>query len=337
MTAFAAILARAGAPLDAESMRAAMDALLDGAVGDDDIARFLLALKARGETVEEIVAAAAIMRARAIRVNAPADAIDTCGTGGDGADTLNISTAAALVAAGAGATVAKHGNRAASSRCGSSDALAALGVNLAADVQAIERAIAEARVGFLFAAYHHQSVARVAAARRALKTRTLFNLLGPLANPAGARRQLMGVYDGALARPLAEALLALGAAHVWVVHGAGGLDEISPCGDTLVVEGRDGRVREFMVSPADAGLPQADIAQIKGGAPEENAAAIRAVLGGQQGAFRDVAILNAAAALIVAGRAGDLREGARLAAASIDEGRAAAALDRLVAITNGAP
>jgi anthranilate phosphoribosyltransferase len=310
--------------------------LLDGDVADDDIVAFLSALKARGETVEEIIAAAEAMRSRAQKIAAPDEAIDTCGTGGDGAETLNISTAAALVAAGAGAFVAKHGNRAASSRCGSSDVLAALGVNLSATVPAIERAIREAHVGFMFAAYHHKAVARVAEARRRMKTRTLFNLLGPLSNPAGARRQLMGVYDTALARPLAEALIGLGARHVWVVHGAGGLDEISLAGPTLVVEAAPDRIREFTVTPEDAGLARADLDAIKGGDAQTNAAAIRALLDGAHSPFRDVAILNAAAALIVAGRAADLREGARLAAQAIDQGAAALALQRLVAISNEA-
>lgn len=334
---FADILARCAAPLDRETMRAAMEQLLEGGVADDDIIAFLGALKARGETVEEVIAAAEAMRCRAIRISAPDDAIDTCGTGGDGAETLNISTAAALIAAGAGAFVAKHGNRAASSRCGSSDVLAALGVNLSATVPAIERAIREAHVGFMFAAYHHKAVARVAEARRRMKTRTLFNLLGPLSNPAGARRQLMGVYDAALARPLAEALLGLGAAHVWVVHGDGGLDEISLAGLTHVVEGINGAVREFVIAPEDAGLHRQSLAAIKGGDAVANAAAMRALLAGAPSAFRDVAILNAAAALIVAGRAGDLREGARLAAQSIDTDAAREALARLVAITNEAP
>jgi anthranilate phosphoribosyltransferase len=317
-------------------MREAMELLLEGAVADDEIIAFLSALKTRGETVEEIIAAAEAMRSRALKISAPEGAIDTCGTGGDGAETLNISTAAALIAAGAGAFVAKHGNRAASSRCGSSDVLAALGVNLAAPAPAIERAIREAHVGFMFAAYHHKAVARVAEARRRMKTRTLFNLLGPLSNPAGARRQLMGVYDAALARPLAEALMGLGAAHVWVVHGEGGLDEISLSGPTLVIEARGGAVREFTVTPEDAGLARAGLDAIKGGDAETNAAAIRALLDGAPSAFRDVAILNAAAALIVAGRAGDLREGARLGAEAIESGAAAHALARLVAISNEA-
>ncbi|MFN0024146.1 MAG: anthranilate phosphoribosyltransferase [Parvularculaceae bacterium] len=326
-------IARSGRALSRKEMRAAMSFLLDGGVTDDEIAAFLLALKARGETVDEIVAAAEAMRARAVRVDAPEDAIDTCGTGGDGANTYNVSTAAALIAAGAGASVAKHGNRSASSRSGSSDVLAALGVALEAGPEAIARAIREAGVGFMYAAYHHRAVAHVAAVRRKLGVRTIFNVLGPLTNPAGARRQLMGVYDRALAEPLASALSELGAVHAWVVCGADGLDELTTTTHSFVSEAKGGAMRSFTVSPEDAGLARADPQALKGGDPAQNAAAIRRLLDGERGAYRDIAIFNAAAALIIAGKAATLADGAALAARSIDEGHAKTALEKLVAIS----
>ncbi len=336
MSGFAALLdiARSGRALTRQEMRAAMERLLKGGVADDDIAAFLLALKARGETVDEIVAAAEAMRARAVRVRAPDGAIDTCGTGGDGAGTFNISTAAALIVAGAGVPVAKHGNRSASSRSGSSDVLAALGVNLDVTPETIARAIREAGVGFMAAAFHHKAVAHVAAVRRKLGVRTIFNVLGPLANPAGARRQLMGVYDAALGQPLAAALLELGAAHAWVVAGADGLDELTTTTHSQVSEAKNGAVRSFTVAPEDAGLPRAQAEDLKGGDPADNAAAIRRLLDGERGPYRDIAVFNSAAALIVGGKAATLADGAALAARSIDEGRAKAALAKLAAITN---
>ncbi len=336
MSAFALLLdiARSGRALTRKEMRAAMSFLLDGGVTDDEIAAFLLALKARGETVDEIVAAAEAMRARAVRVAAPEDAIDTCGTGGDGANTYNVSTAAALIVAGAGAPVAKHGNRSASSRSGSSDVLAALGVNLDTDPPTIARAIREAGVGFMYAAFHHKAVAHVAAVRRKLGVRTIFNVLGPLTNPAGARRQLMGVYDVALAEPLAAALSELGAVHAWVVAGADGLDELTTTTHSFVSEAKNGAVRSFTVTPEDAGLARARPEDLKGGDPAMNANAIRRLLDGERGPYRDIAIFNAAAALIVSGKVTTLRDGAALAGISIDEGRAKAALTKLAAITN---
>ena len=340
MTDFSPLLeiALSGRALTRVEMRAAMDLLLEGVVADNDIAAFLLALKRRGETVEEIVAAAQAMRARALHIAAPVGAIDTCGTGGDGADTFNISTAAALIVAGAGVPVAKHGNRAASSKSGSSDILSVLGVNLTPAPEIIERCITEANVGFMFAAYHHRAVGHVANVRKKLATRTLFNLLGPLANPAGAKRQLMGVFDAALAEPLARALLDLGAEHVWVVHGADGLDELTTTGESHVVEGKDGAIRTFTITPEEADLKRADAAALKGGAPEENAAALKRLLDGERSAYRDIAVLNAAAALIVAGKARDLSAGAALASRAIDSGDAKAALANLVRISNeGAP
>jgi anthranilate phosphoribosyltransferase len=328
-------LAQSGKPLSAADMRAAMDLLLDGAVEEEAIGAFLMALRIRGETIDEIVAAAEAIRARALKVNAPDDAVDTCGTGGDGAGTLNVSTAVAFIVAGAGVPVAKHGNRAASSRSGSSDVLAALGVNLEAGPELTARAIRESGVGFMFAAYHHKAVARVAAVRRKLGVRTIFNALGPLCNPAGAKAQLMGVYDRKLCAPLAEALGRLGSHTAWVVAGGDGLDELTTTDVSYVSALAGGDVRSFIVAPEDAGLARAAPADLKGGDPAENAAALRALLDSKKGPYRDIALLNAAAALIVGGKAVTLKEGAALAARSIDEGRARLALDRLVAISNG--
>lgn len=327
-------IARSGRALSSAEMRAAMNCLLDGDLGDERIGAFLLALKARGETVDEIVAAAEVMRDRAVRVTAPDDAIDTCGTGGDGANTYNVSTAAAFAAAGAGATVAKHGNRAASSRSGSSDVLRALGVNLEAAPETIARAIREAGVGFMYAAFHHSAVANVAAVRRRLGVRTIFNLLGPLTNPAGARRQLMGVFDVALTEPMAAALTKLGAVHAWVVAGADGLDELTTTTHSVVSEARDGVLRSFCVTPEDAGVPRSRPEDLRGGDPAENAAALRRVLDGERGPYRDITVLNAAAALIIAGKANTLRDAAALAGKSIDDGCAKRALEGLVSITN---
>lgn len=335
MSAFAPYvgLAREGLPLSRAEMRAAMDILFDGDAPEDEIVDFLLTLKRRGETVDEIAGAAEALRSRMDKVAAPEGAIDTCGTGGDGAGTLNISTAAAFIVAGAGVPVAKHGNRAASSKSGSADVLAALGVDIEAPKTLMEQALREARIGFLFAPRHHPAVARVAAARRRIGVRTLFNAIGPLANPSGARRQLLGVYDRTLTTPLAHALAALGSHRAFVVHGADGLDEISINAETYVASLEDGVVREFTLSPEKAGLKRAPLAAITGGDPIENAGALRRLLGGERGAYRDIAVLNAAAALLVAGAAADLREAAERAAAAIDTGAAGRALDALVAIT----
>ncbi len=339
MSAFTPYLAQAmsGAPLSAEQMRGAIGVILSGAASDVEIAGFLAALRARGETVEEIAAAAEAMRDKALAVEAPPDAIDTCGTGGDGAGTFNVSTAAALVAAGAGIPVAKHGNRAASSQSGSSDVLAALGVRLDAPPAIIARCIREAGVGFMFAALHHKPVGHAAGARTGLGVRTLFNLLGPLSNPAGARRQLMGIFSRDLLRPIAEALPRLRVEAAWVVHGSDGLDELTTTGPSYVAALKDGAVKEFEVGPEDAGLPRAAPEALKGGAPEENAEALGRMLDGAPGAFRDIAVLNAAAALVIAERASDLKAGAQLAQTAIDSGAARRALDRLVEISNSAP
>ncbi len=336
MTTFRPFLAAAmsGRALSADEMRAAMGVVLDGAATDIELAGFLAALRARGETVEEIAAAASEMRSRALAVDAPDEAIDTAGTGGDGADTYNISTAAALIIAGAGVPVAKHGNKAASSKSGSSEVLEALGVKLDIPPALISRCIREANIGFMFAALHHGAVRHAATARKALGVRTMFNVLGPLSNPAGAKRQLLGVFSRDLLRPVAEVLPRLGVLSAWVVHGEDGLDELTTTTHTYVAELRDGVVREFTISPADAGLPLAAAHDLKGGDPSENAAAIKRLLDGEHGAYRDVAVLNAAAALVVSNVAADLKDGARRAEEAIDSGAAASALAKLAEISN---
>ncbi len=322
-----------GRVLSSEEAQSFFAACLRGEPTPAQVAAAVTALRVRGETVDEIAAFATAMRDAARTLNHPYDAIDTCGTGGDGQHTFNISTAAALVLAGAGLKVAKHGNRALSSKSGSSDVLAALGVNLAATPEQQRRALDQAGIAFLFAPHYHGAMRHVGPVRAEIGFRTVFNLLGPLSNPAGARRQVMGVYDPRLLEPLAEVLGRLGAKRAWTVHGQG-LDELTTTGPTEVAEWKDGRVSRFTVQPSDAGLPTATINDLRGGDAEENAAALRALLDGAPGAYRDVVLLNAAAALIVADRAADLREGAALAAAVIDDGRASQALARLVEATN---
>ncbi len=341
MTAFRPFIqiASSGRALNAAEMQDAMGLLLKGEASDIEAAGFLMALRARGETVEEIVAAATVMRDMAVPVDAPDSAVDTCGTGGDGAGTYNISTAAALVAAGAGVPVAKHGNKAASSKSGSSDVLAALGVNLHAKPAQIARCIDEANVGFMFAPAHHAAVANVAPVRTALGVRTLFNLLGPLSNPARAKRQVMGVFDKSLVAPLANTLLKLGSTRAWVVHGSDGLDELTTTGESFVAEVKDGAVTTFTISPQDAGLPLAEAQALVGGAPDENGEAIRALLDGgairaDLAAYRDIVVLNAAAAILVGGKAQTILEGAQLAVEAIDSGKAKAALNALVLLSN---
>lgn len=364
LASFNEALARAqdGAPLADGEMRAAISFILKGEAGDDQIAAFLLALAERGETPEEIAAAAGAMRTHALKIDAPDGVIDTCGTGGDGADTLNVSTAAALVAAGAGARVAKHGNRAVSSRSGSSQALAALGMRLDAPRPLLEKALAEANIAFLYAPQHHPAMKHAAAARAKLGRRTLFNLLGPLANPAGARRQLIGAYARELIEPMAQALGRLGSEHVWVVHGADGLDELTTTDVSYVAEWRDGRLSTFEVAPEDVGLARAAPERLRGGDPMENAAAIALLLGGDKfvaeiaekyrngdkifidcarktaetslTAYRDIVLLNAAAALIVAGKADDLKSGIASARTALDGGGARDSLRILISVSN---
>jgi anthranilate phosphoribosyltransferase len=274
------------------------------------------------------------MRGKMARVDAPAGAIDTCGTGGDASGTYNISTAVALVVAGSGVAVAKHGNRAMSSKAGTADVLQALGVNLDAETPLVEKAMREANVGFMLAPRHHGAMRHVGPVRVELGTRTIFNLMGPLSNPAGAKRQLIGVFARQWIEPLARVLGSVGTERAWVVHGSDGLDELTTTGASHVAEIRDGQVRVFEVAPEEAGLPRANPATLKGGDAATNAAALRELLDGAAGANRDNVLLNAAAALVIADKAADLREGAALAAAAIDSGKAKAALARLVAVTN---
>jgi anthranilate phosphoribosyltransferase len=310
------------------------EACLRGEATPAQVGAAVTAMRMRGETVGEITACARALRAEALTLDHPYDVVDTCGTGGDGHHTLNISTAAALVVAGAGVKVAKHGNRAISSRSGSSEVLAALGVNVAATPEQSRRALDEANVCFLFAPAHHRAMAHVTPVRAELGFRTVFNLLGPLANPAGAKRQVLGVYDPRLLQPLARVLGALGAERAWTVHG-GGLDEMTVSGPTEVVEWREGGVRLFTITPEAVGLPRSPLESLRGGSPEENADALRALLAGAPGPYRDVVLLNSAAALLIADAVETLREGVERAAAAIDEGRAAAALDGLVRATHG--
>jgi len=322
-----------GRILSADEAHAFFAACLRGEPTPSQVAAAVTALRIRGETVEEIAAFATAMREAAMTLDHPYDAIDTCGTGGDGQHTFNISTAAALVLAGAGLKVAKHGNRAMSSKSGSSDVLSVLGVNLQASPAQQRRSLDQAGIAFLFAPAYHGAMRHVGPVRAELGFRTVFNLLGPLSNPAGAKRQVMGVYDPRLLEPLAEVLGRLGATRAWTVHGQG-LDELTTTGETEVAEWRDGAVRRFTVTPEDANLPRAGLADLRGGDAEENAAALRALLDGAKGAYRDIVLLNAAAALVVADRAADLAEGAALAAAVIDDGRASRALADLVEATN---
>ena len=325
-----------GQRLSEAEAAAAFDAMMSGDATPAQMGGFLMALRVRGETIEEITGAARTMRAKALGVEAPQGAIDVVGTGGDGKGTFNVSSAAALVVAGCGVPVAKHGNRKASSLTGAADVLEALGVNIDADMRLVRRAIHEAGIGFLMAQRHHSAMRHVAPTRVELGTRTIFNLLGPLSNPAGAKRQLVGVFAREWVTPMAEVLGKLGSERAWVVHGDG-IDEITTAGTTAVAEFRDGRVRSFEVTPEDAGLPRATLDDIKGADPATNAARMTELLEGREGPLRDIVLLNAAAALVVADRAKDLRDGVRLAAKSIDSGAARLALARLVAITNEAP
>lgn len=335
MSAFAAHVSRAGErPLSRAESERAFGILLDGAADDEEIGAFLTALATRGETADEIAGAASAMRARAVPVAAPAGAIDTCGTGGDGARTLNISTAVAFVAAGAGAIVAKHGNRAASSASGSSDVLAALGLRIDADPVLSERALREARCAFLFAQRHHPALARIAPIRKKLGIRTMFNLVGPLANPAMVRRHVVGVASPALIDKMTAALAALGAERAFVVHGSDGLDEATLSGPTDVAELRSGAIRRFTIVPGDAGLSEATTDAVRGGGPAENAAALARLLDGERSAYRDIVLLNTALALMAAELAQSPREGASLAAAAIDNGRARMAFETLKSIVN---
>ena len=324
--------------LTSDEASAAMDAIMDGRAQPAQIAGFLVALGMKGERPAEIVGLARTMRGRATKLSKTfAPVFDTCGTGGDRAHTFNVSTIAALVVAACGQRVAKHGNRSVSSRCGSADLFEALGVNITAPPETVERCLDEAGIAFFFAPTFHPSMRHAAPARKELGIRTAFHLLGPLTNPAGAARQLVGVPRPELTELVARSLALLGSERAWVVHGADGLDEISTTGYTKVSECRDGKVNTFYVHPSDFHLPKASPAALKGGEAAENAAIARQVLAGERGAARDIVLLNAGVSLLIAGAAETVQEGIAQGAAAIDNGRAAAVLDRLVAASQGTP
>ena len=339
--AFKPLLSRLadGATLSEEDAGGFFDACLRGEPTPAQVAAALTAMRMRGETVGELTASARAMRKAAVTLDHPFDVIDVCGTGGDGLHTYNISTAVAFVAAGGGLKVAKHGNRALSSKSGGADVLTELGVNIAASHAQQLKALEEAGICFMFAPAHHGAMRHVTPIRAELGFRTIFNLLGPLANPANAKRQVLGVYDTRWVEPLARVLGALGATRAWTVHGQG-MDEITTTGATEVAEWRadptGGQVRLFRITPEAVGLPRASLADLTGGTPAENASALRDLLAGAKGPYRDIVLLNAAAAFLVGDRVETLREGVDLAAQVIDEGRARAALDRLVAVTRAA-
>jgi anthranilate phosphoribosyltransferase len=331
------LLARvaAGRSLSEAEAEAAFDIIMSGNATAAQIGAFLMALRVRGETVEEIAGAARIMRAKAVAVEAPPGTIDTCGTGGDSSGSFNISTASALVVAGCGVPVAKHGNRALSSKSGSADVLTALGVNIDADFAIVRRCLWEIGLGFLMAPRHHSATRHVAPARVELGTRTIFNLLGPLSSPAKAPRQLVGVFAPEWVRPMAEVLGRLGSERAWVVHGSG-LDELTTAGVTTVAALESGKVETFEILAKDIGLPPARLEDLRGGAPQHNARLMHDLLAGTGGALRDVVLLNSGAALLIAGRADTLEAGIELAARSLDSGAARRVLQELIARTNAA-
>ncbi|MCT8160794.1 anthranilate phosphoribosyltransferase [Pseudoruegeria sp. SHC-113] len=328
--------AAADRPLTRAEAETAFQILFDGEATPSQIGGLLMALRTRGETVEEYAAAAAVMRAKCNAVRAPEGAMDIVGTGGDGKGTLNISTATAFVVAGAGVTVAKHGNRNLSSKSGAADALSQMGINVMVGPAVVERAINEVGIGFMMAPMHHPAIAHVMPTRQELGTRTIFNILGPLTNPAGVKRQLTGAFSKALIRPMAETLLQLGSDAAWLVHGSDGTDELAISGVSWVSAIENGAVRDFEISPEDAGLPEHPFEEILGGSPEHNARAFAALLEGEQSAYRDAVLLNASAALTVAGRAKSLPEGVEMARESIDAGRAKQKIAALAKLTSEA-
>jgi len=323
-----------GATLSREEAASAFDRMMSGEATPSQLGGLLMALRVRGETIDEITGAVSAMRAKMLKVKAPRNAIDVVGTGGDGSGSVNVSTCAALIVAGAGVPVAKHGNRALSSRSGAADVLAALGVKIDLSPEQVSRCVTEAGIGFMFAPAHHPAMKNVNPTRVELATRTIFNLLGPLSNPAGVIRQMVGVFSRQWVQPLAQVLKNLGSEAVWVVHGSDGLDEITLTGPTFVAALENGAIRSFEVSPEDVGLKRVAGEALKGGDAAANASALRNVLAGEPSSYRDVALLNAAAALVVAGRAKDLKEGLALGIQSIDGGAAAERLKRLIEVSN---
>jgi anthranilate phosphoribosyltransferase len=323
-----------GATLTREEAASAFDSMMSGEATPSQMGGLLMALRVRGETVEEITGAVSAMRGKMLRVTAPVEAVDIVGTGGDGSGSVNVSTCAAFIVAGSGIPVAKHGNRALSSRSGAADVLASLGVKIDLRPDEVGRCVREAGIGFMFAPAHHPAMKNVGPTRVELATRTIFNLLGPLSNPAGVKRQMVGVFSRQWVQPLAQVLRNLGSQSVWVVHGSDGLDEITLTGPTFVAALEDGEIRTFEVTPEEAGLARCDSEGLKGGDADGNAVALQSVLDGKPSPYRDVALLNAAAALIVAGRVKTLKEGVEIGQTSLDSGAAAARLKHLVAVSN---
>ena len=324
----------AGESLTVDEARDAFDVMMSGEATPSQIGGFLMGLRVRGETVEEITGAVSSMRAKMTPVVAPEGAIDIVGTGGDGSKTYNISTCSAIVAAGCGLKIAKHGNRALSSKSGAADALVALGVNIEISPEKIAECIDQAGVGFMFAPAHHAAMRFVGPSRVELGTRTIFNMLGPLSNPASTTRQVIGVFSKQWLEPLAQVMKNLGADAVWVTHGEGGLDEITSTGTTWVAELKDGEVTTFEITPEEAGLTRGDLADLAGGEADYNAAAIRDLLSGTKSTYRDTVLLTVAAALKVAGQADDLKAGVAAAADAVDSGKASGVLDKLVEVSN---
>lgn len=326
-----------GNTLSREMSRETFEYMMNGDATGAQIGAFLMGLRIRGETVDEMTGAVEAMRSKALSIKAPDGAVDTCGTGGDRSGTYNISTAAAIVLAACGVPVAKHGNRAASSKSGSADVLETIGINIDADMVIVKRCLDELGISFLMATRHHSAARHVGPSRAALGTQTIFNLIGPLSNPAQTKYQVIGVFNKKWTRPMAEVLGTLGSEHVWVVTGADGLDEISISGETHVAEFKNGKIREFTVTPEDAGLPRASIDEIKGGDADYNADAILRLLDGEKSAYRDIVLLNTAAALIVGGKAADLKDGVDIAAKAIDSGLAKAKLEAWIELSNEEP
>jgi anthranilate phosphoribosyltransferase len=326
--------AATGAPLSASEARDAFDTILSGEVTPAQAAGFLMALRVRGETTAEISGAVSALRSRMLRVTAPADAIDIVGTGGDNSGSYNVSTLASIIVAACGVPVAKHGNRAASSKSGTADVLTALGVKVGLDPAGVERCLRDAGIGFMFAPAHHASMRHVAPVRTELGTRTIFNLIGPLSNPAGVKRQLLGAFAQSWLEPMAHVLKALGSERVWAVHGSDGLDEVTTTGPTHVIALEAGAIRSFSIAPEDVGLQRAKPEDLRGGSADVNAAALTAVLDGQPTAYRDIAVFNAAASLVVAGRAATLQDGMAQAGGALANGSAKGVLAKLVAASN---
>ncbi|PPR61853.1 MAG: Anthranilate phosphoribosyltransferase [Alphaproteobacteria bacterium MarineAlpha4_Bin2] len=324
-----------GQSLNEAEAAEAFDIIMSGEATPSQIGGFLMALRVNGETVEEITGAARIMRAKMKAVEAPEGAIDVVGTGGDGVGTQNISTATALVVAGCGVPVAKHGNRAASSKSGAADVLSELGINLDADTVTVQHAIQKAGIGFMLAPIYHSAMRYVGPVRVEMGVRTIFNILGPLANPASVKRLLVGTFDRRWIEPMAKVLGNLGAERAWVVHGSDGLDELTTTGPSYVAELKNGKVLAKEISPRDVGLPFASLNDLKGGTPSENAGAIRELLDGRKGAFRDIVLYGAAAALYISGKTPELADGVAIAASAIDDGKAADCLAKLATITSG--